>query len=198
MKVILRIGIVILLFTISCKKGVELNNKPVYVIKTKDSVLYSYKKNERENKLELYIDSVSFNSFWKKFKSDIKNDNRKEIVKIIGYPVRAIYPVIFQYSYDCDTIKFIHNQEKYSDTVINIENINEYYDFVFNEVLKKVILKTSIEDLLKNGIINDGGLTFEIYAKDYYSEIECLNDHLLMLHFYKNEEGYWMVSFGGL
>lgn len=198
MKVILRIGIIILLFTISCKEGVKLNNKQVYVIKAKDSVLYSYKKNEKENKLELYIDSVSFNSFWKKFKSDIKNDNRKEVVKIIGYPVRAIYPVIFQYSYDCDTIKFIHNQEKYSDTVINIENINEYYDFVFNEVLKKVILKTSIEDLLKKGIINNGGLTFEIYAKDYYSEIECPNDHLLMLHFYKNEEGYWMVSFGGL
>lgn len=58
-------------------------------------------------------DSNSLDIFWKRFQDAVKKDNQEEVIKRLKFPIHAIHIVTFQFSYDCDTNKFIKNETEY-------------------------------------------------------------------------------------
>lgn len=145
------------------------------------------------------IDTLSLRDFWVNFQKNISEDNKQEVTKVLNFPVRAIYPVIFKFSYDCDTISYIQNEEKYNNFDITKENVEEYYDFLFSGVLKKAISQTTVDDLLKKGIRyeDNSGITYQIFPKNYI-KVDCPNDHLIRLHISYKETTHWSISISGL
>ena len=152
-----------------------------------------------EEKLPLPIDTASLENFWNSFKNNLKENNKREVIKVFNFPIRAIHPVLFKYAHDCDTLAYIQNEEKYHDFDITHENISQYYDFVFTKELKEVIAQTSIDDLLTKGYGNTvvAGVTYTFFPKKYNIKVNCPNDHNLKFHItYK--ENSWSMSVGGL
>lgn len=144
------------------------------------------------------IDTLSLRDFWVNFQRNISEDNKQEVTKVLNFPVRAIYPVIFKFSHDCDTISYIQNEEKYNNFDITKENVEEYYDFLFSGVLKKAISQTTVDDLLKKGIRyeDNSGITYQIFPKNYI-KVDCPNDHLIRLHI-SYKKTHWSISISGL
>lgn len=147
------------------------------------------------------IDTALWSKFWIDFQEDIRSNNKKQIIELLEFPVHAIYPVLFQYAHDCDTVAYIENEKRYGDFDVDSSNINEYYDFIFTDVLKDVILQTSVDDLYRKGIrykLSTGvSLTYQFFPKDYDVKVNCPNDHLLKFHI-SNELKGWQISIGGL
>jgi|GEM_PF-5959219 len=94
-----------------------------------------------------HIDTVSLTLFWKGFQRNISESNRDSIINILEFPVRAIYPVLFRFAFDCDTARFIKHEKQYADVSINREDAEEYYDFIFSDALKTFIRQTTVTDL---------------------------------------------------
>lgn len=156
-------------------------------------------RKEEDLKPDFPIDSITLKKFWNSFRESIRNDDRKNVVSKLDFPVHAIHPVIFKYSHDCDTSDYIKNEEKYANFDIDEKNINEYYDFIFTPVLKNIILQTSYEMVLEKGIRskNESMVTYTFFAKDYKVKVKCANDHNLKFYIFK-ESDEWKISIGGL
>ena len=144
----------------------------------------------------MYPDTVGLKKFWEGFKKDISTNNIKNIAAKLNYPIRAIHPVIFKYSYSCDTIAYIKDEEKYENVDINREDMSRYFDFVFDDVLKNIISKISYHDLLQEGHLSESSVSFSIFPK-HYMKVPCPNDHNIKLYLIKRN-GVWSVSIGGL
>ncbi|QTY27304.1 hypothetical protein [Flavobacterium sp. CS20] len=144
------------------------------------------------------IDTISLEHFWNNFQNNIRNNNKDKVIEVLEFPVHAIFFVTFQFAYDCDTLKFMRNEDKYADFDIDNNNVMEYYNFMFCNTLKEIILQTSTKDLLKDGIRykNRPGLIFMFYPKDY-REISCPNDHNLQFYI-RYENNRWHIGIGGL
>lgn len=153
----------------------------------------------KEKELTLPIDTASLGNFWSSFKNNLKENNKKEVIKVFNFPIRAIHPVLFRYAHDCDTLAYIENEEKYHDFDITHENISQYYDFVFTKELKEVIAQTSLDDLLTKGYGNTvvPGLTYTFFPKEYDIKVNCANDHNLKFYI-SYRENDWSISVGGL
>lgn len=200
MKIYLLISLGIQLLTSSCNEKVSTNVKEDANVQS-DSF---YAKNTVEafsNKDSLgeVLDTASLYNFWTTFKKDIQADNKEYIVNVLEYPVRAYHLVLFQYAHDCDTTTFIKNEKEYYNLDINQTNVYEYYDFIFTDVLKKIIQQTSFEDLISKGIKEKGKpwLTYRFFPKDYDVQVNCSNDHLLMFYISEENDG-WKIGIGGL
>ena len=146
------------------------------------------------------IDTASLGSFWSNFKNNLKENNKKEVIKVFNFPIRAIHPVLFRYAHDCDTLAYIENEEKYHDFDITHENISQYYDFVFTKELKQVIAQTSLDDLLTEGKIyteDNPSIIYTFFPKKYDIKVNCPNDHNLKFYMVY-AENRWSISVGGL
>jgi len=145
-----------------------------------------------------FKDTISFKRFWGNFQYNIRNNNREEIIKVLKMPVHSIHFVQFKYSYDCDTLKYAKNVDIYSDFDIDENNINEYYDFMFCETLKKMLLQTSTDRIFKEGIRykNSSELIFLFFPKKYF-KVNCPNDHNLKFVFSKCPKG-WQIEIDGI
>ncbi|HXD93064.1 MAG TPA: hypothetical protein VNX01_07605 [Bacteroidia bacterium] len=173
--------IVLLLLTLICLKGfTQTNNK---------KLISSNKSNK--------IDTVSLDKFWRSFQYNLLTKNKDSIIAILDFPVHALFPVIFQYAYDCDTVLYSKNEDKYHDFDITKANINQYFSFVFSDTLIKIVQQISTQRLLKNGVDKDSeGLTYECFPKDYI-KVNCPNDHLYMFYITK-KANIWHLGIGGL
>lgn len=201
MKIIKCIFLSILVITcsLSCKRtkvSAHINETKDYykdIVLTQDTL-----KSKKSNKI-IPIDTNSLGIFWNDFKRDLKNDNKAQVIKSFDFPIRAIYPVIFKYAHDCDTLAYVRYEEKYNDFDITESNILEYYNFVFTDELKEVIYQTSLDDLLTNGYRNTvvTGITYSFFPKKYNIKVNCPNDHNLKFYFlYKDNR--WKISVGGI
>ena len=145
------------------------------------------------------IDTLSLSAFWESLQRNISIDKREVVIEGFNFPIRAIYPVLFKYAHDCDTISYSENEDKYHNFDITQNIIGDYYDFVFTEELKKVISETSVKDLLSKGYVNKKipGVTYTFFPRDYDIKVNCPNDHNMKFHFiFKNNK--WKISIGGL
>ena len=202
------IFILLSIYLFSCNrilKEKDENYQTEYVNKTNlnhsesIAIINSFKDSLSSNEIDLK-DSLSLKLFWCDFQNNLRNNYKQKVIKDLEYPIHAIFPVIFKYACDCDTLEFIKGQEKYEDFDITKNNVIEYYDFIFNDTLKDIILQTSFEDLLYKGIWNSHkieGLTYNIFPKNYNIKVKCSNDHLIKLYInFKNNK--WIIGFGGL
>ncbi|CAM1370065.1 hypothetical protein TPENAI_60781 [Tenacibaculum litopenaei] len=141
--------VVLFLFilTVSCFES----TKQTIAIAKKDGAI----KSREQSKDDVSFDSKSLKTFWKEFKDSLKNGNTEYVSGVMNYPIRGIYPVIFKYSHDCDTISYDKNSEKFISLSISKKNFNKYYDFVFSDVLKEIIYQTDYRDLIKRGTRNN-------------------------------------------
>ena len=154
---------------------------------------------EVEQEIKPNIDTLSLRVFWNSLQESIVEEQKRAVVSKFNFPIRAIYPVLFKYAHDCDTLSYVENEEKYHDFDITLDNVESYYDFVFTEELKKVVTETSIQELLSKGYFNDKmpGLTYSFYPKDYDLKTSCVNDHNMKFNFiYKNDT--WKITISGL
>lgn len=154
---------------------------------------------KEDAKPDFPIDTISLNRFWNNFQENIRSNNKKAIIEVLEFPVHAIHPVLFRYAHDCDTVAYIKNEEKYASFDIDKNNINEFFDFVFSEVLKEIIEQTSTQDLLKKGHRSKTfqGLTYTFFPKNYKVKVNCPNDHNLKFYLsYDNSN--WRIGIGGL
>lgn len=145
------------------------------------------------------IDTLSLRIFWNSLQKSIVEDKRQDVIEKFNFPIRSIFPVIFKYAHDCDTTSYTKNEEKYNDVDITPDNIKSYYDFVFTEELKRVIIDTSIDDLLSKGHLNEKipGLTYAFFPKNYNIKVNCINDHNMKFYFlFKNTS--WRITISGL
>ncbi len=152
-----------------------------------------------EKEMTSKIDTLSLSVFWNSLQKSIIEEHKRDVVAKFNFPIRAIYPVLFKYAHDCDTITYVKNEEKYHDFDITLDNVESYYDFVFTEELKKVVTETSIQQLLSKGYLNEKipGLTYSFYPKDYDLKVSCSNDHNMKFNFiYKNSS--WKITISGL
>ena len=99
--------VVLFLFilTVSCSES----TKQMIAIAKKDGAI----KSREQSKDDVSFDSKSLKTFWKEFKDSLKNGNTEYVSGVMNYPIRGIYPVIFKYSHDCDTISYDKNSEKF-------------------------------------------------------------------------------------
>ncbi len=163
----------------------------------------SYEKNDmkyfvRNNKTS-NTDTLSLDIFWNDLQKNIIKGQRKEVISKFNFPIRAIYPVIFKYAHNCDTVWYTKNEEKYCNFDITMDNIDKYYDFVFTDELKKVITETSTQDLLSKGYLNKKipVLTYSFFPKDYDLKVNCPNDHNMKFNFiFKHDR--WKITISGL
>jgi len=161
-----------------------------------------YKKNivheeKYKNEYVLSFDSISLCAFWSNFQYNISNGRKKEVIDALEFPIHAIFPVIFRYAHDCDTITYIKNMKKYYDFDITMSNIDEYYDFIFTNTLKKIIKQTTIQNLLDSKDVSSGGFILMFFPKDYDIKVNCSNDHLMKFYIgYDNKQ--WKIGIGGL
>ncbi|RYJ44575.1 hypothetical protein [Flavobacterium beibuense] len=156
------------------------------------------KPQETALKEVMILDTVGLKKFWAGFQKDIFSANKQGVANRLDYPVRAIHPVIFKYSYSCDTIAYIKDEEKYADVDIYKSDMPRCFDFIFDDVLKNIISRISYEDLLQKGHRNKevNAISYHIFPKDYM-KVPCPNDH--NMQFYLHEEnGKWSISIGGL
>lgn len=160
-------------------------------------VMKEWRKTENE-KCDIQIDTVSLKEFWNSFKENINYDNKNQIIEVLKFPVHAIHPVMFRYAHDCDTTAYIENEKKYENFDIDSNNINKYYDFIFSDVLKKIISQTSTQDLLKKGIRSKSSpmLIYVFFPKDYNVKVNCPNDHNLKFYFHQELKN-WKIGIGG-
>ena len=144
-------------------------------------------------------DSISLKKFWSNFQSDLTKNNKEKIIECFEFPIQAYYFVLFQFSYDCDTIRFIENEKRYYNYEINRNNFKTNYDFIFTEEFKYIINNTSYDSLIKNAIISKDGksLIYSFFSYNYYSNLNCFSDHCLYL--YINQDfGKWTIKVGGV
>lgn len=94
---------------------------------------------QKEESSYALIDSISLRAFWYDFKSNLKSNNKQAVIDVFKYPIPANHFVIFKYSYDCDTLGLIENEEEYGNLYFDRDNIIEYYDFIFSDILKEII-----------------------------------------------------------
>jgi hypothetical protein len=82
---------------------------------------------------------------------------------------------------------------------IEENNIAEYYDFVFTDILKEIIYQTSVDDLFSKGYKNEKipGLTYVFFPKNYNVQVNCPNDHNLKFYF-TYQQNRWQIDIGGL
>lgn len=155
----------------------------------------------REKKVNscIPIDTVSLCVFWNGFQQDLRFGNKQKVIEVFNFPIHAIFPVLFRYAHDCDTIAYIENEEKYRDFDIDENQMTEYYDFVFTEVLKEIIYQTSVDDLLTKGYRSEKipGITYTFFPKNYNVKVNCPNDHNLKFHI-SYKEDRWNIAIGGL
>lgn len=145
------------------------------------------------------IDTASLDAFWVDFQNNLRNDNKQRVIEVFEYPIHAEHIVIFKFAYDCDTTALVIERDKYAEFDIEKNNIVEYYDFVFTDVLKEIIYQTSVEDLLSKGYKNTKipGLTYTFSPKNYRVKVNCFNDHNLKFYItYKEHK--WRIEIGGL
>lgn len=145
------------------------------------------------------IDTVSLKYFWNEFKENLVKDQRKKVIEVLDFPVYATHIVLFNFSHNCDTALYVKKEEDLKDLVIDEDNIEQNYDFIFSETLKEMIHQTSVQDLLLKGRKhkNSHGLSYGLFPKEYEIEINCSSDHLLIFHItFKNEE--WKIKISGL
>lgn len=154
---------------------------------------------KEDAKPDFPIDTISLNRFWNNFQENINSNNRQRIIEVLKFPVHAIHPVIFQYAHDCDTAAYIENEQKYANIDIDNSNVDEYFDFIFSDVLKEIINQTSTQDLLERGIRSKSRsmLTYVFFPKDYQVKVNCLNDHNLKFYLHQELEN-WKIGIGGL
>lgn len=185
--------VVLFLFilTVSCSES----TKQTIAITKKDDAI----KSREQSKDDVSFDSKSLKTFWKEFKDCLKNGNTEYVSGVMNYPIRGIYPVIFKYSHDCDTISYDKNSEKFINLSISRKNFNKYYDFVFSDVLKEIIYQTDYRDLIKRGTRNNKitGLSYSFHAKEYKVPVKCSNDHCIIFHFLF-KDSRWKITIGGL
>jgi len=152
----------------------------------------------QKNIQSVSFDTVSFCAFWNNFQNNIHNENRKEVIEVLKFPVRAIFPVLFRYAHDCDTTVYMKNMDKYYDFDIDEHNIDEYYDFIFTETLKDMIKQTTIQYLLT--LVDkefDNFIRLSLFPKNYNVKVNCPNDHHMVFFIsYENEQ--WKIGIGGL
>ncbi len=145
------------------------------------------------------IDTAEFISFWVHFQSLVKNNKEDEVLKMFQFPIHAINAVIFKYSCDCDTAKYIQNEEKYREVEISQNNFIEYYSFIFTKELKFIIQNLTAKEILKASASNTKsiGFSYTIFPKEHDVKVNCPNDHNLKFHFiYSNSK--WSITLGGL
>ncbi|MFL9836988.1 MlaD family protein [Flavobacterium sp. ST-75] len=195
-------------FTLGTALRIETDDTSPIQIKDKDTIAVvvegQFKKPDAkmvatpktEQPKEVFPDTVGLKQFWKDFKKDISTNNVKSTAARLDYPIRAIHPVLFKYSYSCDTITYIKNEEKYANVDINKGDMPRYFDFVFDDVLKNIISKISYQDLLQQGHLSENSVSFCIFPK-HYMQVPCPNDHNLHLYLIKRNNE-WSVSIGGL
>jgi hypothetical protein len=150
------------------------------------------------NPTSFIIDSNALNIFWVSFQEDIRNRNYEKLKGKIKFPVHLEVFVPFQFAYDCDTNKFRRNEVQYMENDIYPENISQYFDFMFCDVLSEIILEIDYTDLVKKGIWSKSkpALTFRIFPKDFL-QVECPSDHALHLNFHYEKEK-WRIEINGL
>lgn len=201
----MKLVIIVLICFWSCNskketKAVTQHDIPKVLKENKTSPFKFNEKILSNNNIEqaIQIDTLSLRDFWVNFQKNINEDNKQEVTKVLIYPVRAIYPVIFKFSHDCDTIAYVQNEQKYNNFDLTKENVTEYYDFLFSVKLKEIIRLTSVDDLLNNGIIydNNSAITYQIFPKNYF-KVNCSNDHLMRFHI-SYKETHWRIEISGL
>lgn len=202
------------LFFISCSffSRTEKNRSPIDHQTKNISARYAEKEEEisaiaekgntalnKKNVDSILLDTVALKSFWGNFQNNLHNENRQKVIEVLDLPIHAIFLVLFRYAVDCDTLAYIENEKKYWNFDIDTNNIVQYYDFVFTEVLKKIINQTSVNDLLSKGYINDKipGLTYIFFPKNYDVKVNCSNDHNLKFYI-TCKENRWLIGIGGL
>jgi hypothetical protein len=147
------------------------------------------------------IDTVSLSIFWNKLQNDLRNGNTKEVIEVFEYPIHFEYILLLKFAYDCDTVFYAENSDKYNDFDIDHHNIDQYYDTVFTNYLKDMIYRTGVNDLLEKGYRykDNTGMTYNFFPQEFYkyARDNCPNDHLLKFHI-SFENTKWSIEVGGL
>jgi hypothetical protein len=147
------------------------------------------------------IDTVSLSVFWHKLQNNLRNGNKQEVIEVFKYPIHFEYILLLKFAYDCDTVFYAENSDKYNDFDIDQHNIDQYYDTVFTHYLKDMIYRTSVNDLLKKGHRNKkiSGIAYEFFPQEFYKYAydNCPNDHLIIFGI-GFENNKWSIEIGGL
>lgn len=143
------------------------------------------------------VDTVSLYLFWKTFQKNIRTGNKKGVIEVLDFPIHAIVFATFQFSYDCDTLKFIQNEKKYLAVDIDKNNIEYHFGFVFSEILKKMIQGVSPDDLLKKSLkSSDKEVIYPFFVRDFMPKGNCYFDHRIYFYF-QQINGIWRISISG-
>lgn len=143
------------------------------------------------------VDTGSLSHFWKAFQKNIRIGNKNGIIEVLDFPIHAIFFTTFQFSYDCDTLKFIQNEKKYLDIDIDRDNIKLHFDFIFSKFFKKMILSTSAKDLMKKRLkSSENEVIYPFFVRDYFPNGNCYLDHRIYFYF-QQIAGRWRISISG-
>jgi len=137
MKMYLFISLGIQLLASSCDERIDVNSKQDVNVQTDSSYIGdTIKVLSNTDSLEKVLDTTSLHNFWINFQKDLQRGNKDSIIKVLEYPVRAYYIVLFQFAHNCDTNAFIINERKFSDLDITQANVYEHYNFIFTKLLQ--------------------------------------------------------------
>jgi|SRR4030095_4674578 len=153
--------------------------------------------NKQQDTSFLSIDTVSLGNFWSSFQKNIRANNKRKVIDVLEFPIHAIFLVTFQFSYDCDTAKFILNENKYLGFDIDKNNVQQHYDLIFSKILKEMILNTSLKDLTEKRLESDGkNFTYAFFVRDFKPKGKCYFDHRIYFYFNQLDKN-WKIAIGG-
>lgn len=174
-----------------------ISGQPGYQNKEKEAKHDRY-ANVSDSLTSFSIDTISLKNFWNSFQGNIRTNNKSKVIEVLEFPVHAVFLTAFQFSYDCDTARFVRDEKKYLDVDIDKNNAMKYYDFMFGGILKEMILNTSAEDLVQKGMNSSApGIAFRFFVRDYIPKGKCYFDHSVYFYFRQIGGKHWLISISG-
>lgn len=161
----------------------------------KCTCVFEFEKKDSFNSIN-EPDTLSLFTFWDKFKSDLRNENKEKIIENFSYPIHLAHLINFQLALDCDTTQFISNEEVYANLSLeNKKDFIKYYNVVFSPEMKKIILATDNSSLFKKDMKfnKSNKLIYRFFARDYGFQSSCNRDINLRYYFFQ-EENLWKIK----
>jgi|GEM_PF-3513576 len=185
--------------------GSEEDNQQVNIVYIVDSIAI-----EESNQISLPdttfpFDTIfpleynEFDAFWSQFTEHLKVDNREAVIEYLYkyIPVGDIsdYRGCLRRKKGDRTPIFKWGPDSLDVTgTINRRSVHKYYDFIFWDFFKKMIIATTTEDLLKHGNHRQKQQALSyMFVPEYYGFDGCGGDTVLGFLLYR-KNGNWIID----
>ena len=139
--------------------------------------------NKVDSSLLCDIDTLKIKDFWKKFIKGVKTKNKKVVLGCFNDDFKFFLGALIpypQFMKNCDSTIFGKSDDFYGIRKYNKSNFDYFYDSIFTENFKEMLLEIEIDSIMENSL--NTGYSFVYSYSPSLVKFPCSHEKVLIIN----------------